>query len=112
RVITQVFRGGWIADIDDPRNFLGIFRSGDASNWSGYADPRFDALLDAADAAPTLAGRQALLREAETRLLEAHAVLPLYYYTSKHLVRPEVKGFQANPLDRHPSRFLSLEPAP
>ena len=42
----------------------------------------------------------------------AHAVLPLYYYTSKHLVRPEVNGFQANPLDRHPSRFLSLEPSP
>ena len=112
KVITQVFRGGWIADIDDARNFLGIFRSDDASNWSGYADPRFDALLDAADAAPTLARRQALLREAETRLLEAHAVLPLYYYTSKHLVRPEVNGFQANPLDRHPSRFLSLEPSP
>ena len=112
RVITQVFRGGWIADIDDPRNFLGIFRSGDASNWSGYADPRFDALLDAADAAPTLARRQQLLREAESRLLAAHAVLPLYFYTSKHLVRREVKGFEANPLDHHPSRFLSLEPAP
>lgn len=112
RVITQVFRGGWIADIDDPRNFLGIFRSGDASNWSGYADPRFDALLDAADAAPTLARRQQLLREAESRLLDAHAVLPLYFYTSKHLVRREVKGFEANALDHHPSRFLSLEPAP
>jgi len=23
-------------------------------------------------------------------------------------VRPEVEGFEANPLDRHPSRFLRL----
>lgn len=112
QVITQVFRGGWIADVDDARNFLGLFRSGDPSNWSGYADPAYDALLDAADAAPSLARRQALLRQAESRLLAAHAVVPLYAYTSKHLVRPEVRGFEANPLDRHPSRFLSLEPAP
>ena len=49
-----------------------------------------------------------LLREAEARLLAHHAVIPLYFYTSRHLVRPEVDGFEANPLDRHPSRFLRL----
>lgn len=108
RVITQVFRGGWIADIDDARNFLDTFRSDSASNWSGHADPAYDALLDAADAAPTLARRQQLLRQAEARLQSAHAVLPLYHYTSKHLVHPDVSGFEANPLDRHPSRFLRL----
>ena len=108
RVITQVFRGGWIADIDDARNFLDTFRSDSASNWSGHADPDYDALLDAADAAPSLARRQQLLRQAETRLQSAHAVLPLYHYTSKHLVHPDVQGFEANPLDRHPSRFLRL----
>ena len=43
----------------------------------------------------------------EARLLAAHAIVPIYFYTSKHLVRPEVRGFEANPLDRHPSRFLS-----
>ncbi|GAB2651152.1 peptide ABC transporter substrate-binding protein [Arenimonas aestuarii] len=108
RVITQAFRGGWIADIDDARNFLDTFRSDSASNWSAYEDPAYDALLDAADAAPTLAQRQRLLRQAEARLQSAHAVLPLYHYTSKHLVHPDVQGFEANPLDRHPSRFLQL----
>jgi oligopeptide transport system substrate-binding protein len=108
RVITQVFRGGWIADVDDPRHFLDGFRAGSASNWSGLADPGFEALLDAADAAPSLAERSRLLRDAEQRLLRAHAIVPVYFYTSKHLVRPEVGGFEANPLDRHPSRFLTL----
>jgi oligopeptide transport system substrate-binding protein len=110
RAITQVFRGGWIADVNDPRNFLDNFRAGSASNWSGYNDPAFTTLLDAADAAPTLAERAAHLRAAEARLLQAHAVIPLYFYTSKHLVRPEVQGFEPNPLDRHPSRFLRLQP--
>ena len=110
RVITQIFRGGWIADVDDARNFLDNFRADSAANWTGYSDARFETLLDDADLAPTLAGRSAKLREAEARLLSAHTILPIYFYTSKHLVRPEVQGFEANALDRHPSRFLSLEP--
>lgn len=108
RVITQVFRGGWIADVDDARNFLDNFRRDSASNWTGYDDAAFERLLAQADAAPTLAERSRLLAAAETRLLSEHAILPIYYYTSKHLVRPEVRGFEANALDRHPSRFLSL----
>jgi len=108
KVITQVFRGGWIADVDDARNFLDGFRAGSPANWTGYDDARFTALLDAADVAPTLAERSKRLREAEARLLSAHALVPIYFYTSKHLVRPEVQGFQANPLDRHPTRFLRL----
>jgi oligopeptide transport system substrate-binding protein len=111
RVITQVFRGGWIADVADARNFLANFRSDSLTNWSGVADPRFDALLAAADAAPDLAARSRALRDAEARLLARQVVVPVYHYSSKHLVRPEVRGFVANPLDHHPSRFLSLEPS-
>jgi len=110
RVITQVFRGGWIADVADARNFLANFRSDSLTNWSGVADPRFDALLAAADAAPDLAARSRALRDAEARLLARQVVVPIYHYSSKHLVRPEVHGFVANALDHHPSRFLSLEP--
>lgn len=110
RTITQVFRGGWIADIDDARNFLDNFRADSAANWSGFDDREFQRLMDAADAATSLEGRARLLRAAEARLLSAHAVIPIYFYTSKHLVRPEVQGFHPNPLDRHPTRFLTLQP--
>jgi oligopeptide transport system substrate-binding protein len=110
RVLTQAFRGGWIADVGDARNFLGNFRATSLTNWSGVDDPVFEHALDAADAAPTLAARAAALRTAEERLLARQVVVPIYFYSSKHLVRPEVRGFVANPLDHHPSRFLSLEP--
>lgn len=108
RVITQAFRGGWIADVNDARNFLANFESGGTTNWSGLADPSFDALLNRADLAPTLARRTALLQQAEARLLAQQAIVPVYFYTSKHLVRPEVQGFEANALDHHVSRFLHL----
>lgn len=108
RVITQVFRGGWIADVPDARNFLAAFGSDGPLNWTGYDDPGFRARLAKADAARSDAARNAWLRAAETRLLNAHAVIPLYYYSSKHLVSPRVGGFAANPLDRHASRWLTL----
>jgi oligopeptide transport system substrate-binding protein len=107
RTITQAFRGGWIADVDDARNFLAAFASDGALNWTGWRDPTFDALIARADAEPDEARRNALLAQAEARLLAAQPVLPLYFYTSKHLVKPWVDGFTANPLDHHASRFLS-----
>jgi oligopeptide transport system substrate-binding protein len=108
RVITQAFRGGWIADVDDARNFLANFESGSVTNWSGLADPGFDRLLHAADLAPSPALRAARLHQAEALLLSRQAVLPIYFYASHHLVRPQVLGFRANALDHHPSRFLRL----
>jgi oligopeptide transport system substrate-binding protein len=108
RAITQVFRGGWIGDVADPRNFLAAFADDGALNWPGYDDARYRMLFAKADAARSERARNAWLRAAETRLLHGHALIPLYFYTSKHLVAPQVRGFEANPLDRHPSRWLAL----
>lgn len=108
RAITEVFRGGWIGDVADARNFLGAFAADGALNWPGYDDARYRELFSNADAARSETARNAWLHAAETRLLHAHALIPLYFYTSKHLVSPHVRGFEANPLDRHPSRWLRL----
>lgn len=110
RTITQVFRGGWIGDVADARNFLVAFADDGALNWPGYDDARYRTLFANAEAARSEAERNAWLRAAETRLLHAHALIPLYFYTSKHLVSPRVAGFEANPLDRHPTRWLRLQP--
>lgn len=110
RVITQVFRGGWIADVPDARNFLAAFGGTGALNWTGYDDAGVRQRLDRADAARSAAARNAWLHAAETRLLQADAVIPLYFYTSKHLVDSRVHGFEANALDHHASRWLRLDP--
>ncbi len=110
RTITQAFRGGWIGDVADARNFLAAFADDGVLNWPGYVDARYRSLFANADAARSEAARNAWLRAAETRLLHAHAAIPLYFYTSKHLVSPQIDGFEANPLDRHPSRWLRLRP--
>lgn len=108
RAITQVYRGGWIGDVADARNFLGAFADDGALNWPGYDDARYRELFSNADAARSESVRNAWLHAAESRLLHAHALIPLYFYTSKHLVAGDVHGFEANPLDRHASRWLRL----
>ena len=40
----------WIADFNDPMDFLGLFRSTSGKNYGRYANPRVDALLARADA--------------------------------------------------------------
>ena len=112
RVITQVFRGGWIADLPDARNFLAAFGSDGPLNWTGYDDAGFRARLAKADAAKSEVARNAWLHAAETRLLAGNAVIPLYFYTSKHLVSGQVLGYEPNALDRHASRWLRLGTAP
>lgn len=106
RVITQAFRGGWIGDVADAQTFLAGYRDVGALNWSGWDDADFRASLAQADVAPDAAQRSARLRAAEQRLLDAHAIVPLYFYTSKHLVDPRLEGFEPNALDRHATRWL------
>ena len=112
RAITQVFRAGWIADYNDAMSFLDGFVSDNALNNSGYNDAEFDALLTIARQLPISQQRAELLQQAEAKLLHDQALLPIYFYTSKHLLRPGITGFAANPLDHHASRWLSENESP
>ena len=97
-----------IGDVADARNFLVGFAEDGPLNWPGYEDAHYRMLIAKADAARSEEARNAWLHAAELRLLNANAVVPLYFYTSKHLVAPRVAGYAPNALDRHASRWLSL----
>ena len=49
-----------------------------------------------------------LLAEAESIWIEEMPVIPMYFYVSGNLVKPEVKGFSPTPQDRHPLHLLRL----
>ena len=107
-VLTQVFRGGWIADYADPGSFLDLFRSNNELNTTFYANGQYDSLIAQADALQG-SSRMAVLQQAETLLMRDMPVIPLYYYVSRHLVRPGVSGFHDNVRDVHLSRYLGLD---
>lgn len=107
-IVTQVFRGGWIADYADPTSFLDLFLTSSELNTSFHTDPVYDALIGEA-AQLTGSDRMAKLRSAEARLLETLPVVPLYYYVSRHLVRPGIRGWIDNVRDIHLTRYLEKE---
>ena len=41
-------------------------------------------------------------------LNEEAPLLPVYYYVSPHLIKPYVKGWQANITDRNLSRYMYI----
>jgi len=109
--ITEIFRGSWIGDYNDASTFLNLLLSGNPANMMGYASAEYDSLMQRAAAQIEPDRRRLYLEEAERALLADHAIMPVYFYVSKHLVRPEVHGWEDNVLDYHYSQHLSLDVA-
>jgi oligopeptide transport system substrate-binding protein len=109
RQVTQVYRAGWIGDYDDPQTFLSLLHSDFGLNGTGFSNDRYDELLDTAARTPAGEKRRALMQQAEALLLEAQPVIPVYFYTSKTLLKPYVKGFVGNPMGHYYSKDLSIE---
>jgi oligopeptide transport system substrate-binding protein len=106
--ITQVFRSSWMGDYNDAHTFLSVLQAGSAANMPRYANDEFESQMQRAANQVDPLGRRLNLEEAERVMLADHPVIPLYFYVSKHLVRPEVGGWGDNVLDYHYSQHLSL----
>ncbi len=106
----QILRASWIGDYLDPSTFLDVFRSDSGNNFSGWSSPAYDAALFAAARTPDPAARNALFQQAESLLLDAAPIIPIYFYTHVFLIQPSVKGWHPTLLDHHPYKYVWLEP--
>lgn len=106
--ITEVFRGSWIGDYNDPNAFLEIFHSQHRQNDSGFSNQAFDRLLERIGEERIPSRRMRLLTESERVLLEDQPIIPLFTYVTKRLVSPRVQGWQSNVMDHHVSRWMFI----
>jgi oligopeptide transport system substrate-binding protein len=105
----EVGRLALFAGFVDPLGFFSAVRSDSPVNGTGYANARLDALLAEAAGMSDPAPRAALLREAEQIAMQEHALLPLYFNTSRRLVSARVQGWpEANMTALRPARYLAL----
>jgi oligopeptide transport system substrate-binding protein len=106
----EVARAGWIADYNDPQNFLYLMETeSGVQNYAGYSSPEFDRLMAESDRTTDEKQRNALMHEAEAVAMADLPNVPIYYYVSKDLVSQAVQGWVDNTKDIHRTRWLSVE---
>jgi len=105
----EVARLGWTADYNDAGNFLDTLRSGSPNNDAHYERREFNELLDRAASTADQSDRRHLLQDAEKMMLSDYPILPIYFFSSKRLIKPYIKGAKMNPLNRLYSKHLVIE---
>lgn len=110
----QVFRMGWIADYPDPDSFLTVFLSNSGNNYTRWASPEYDDLVQRAAVETAPQARQELYNRAQQLLCQKDAaIIPLYTYSINLLVKPWVKDYPKNGLDLldfRPTRIVTGAP--
>ena len=103
----QIGDGAWVADFNDPKNFLYLLESATGvMNYGNYDSPVFDGLMAQSDRERDLDKRAELLKQAEQTMLDDMAVIPMWFAVSKNLVDPSLSGFIDNADDVHRSRYI------
>ena len=103
----EVARAGWLADYNDPVNFLDLLKSGVDNNYGRWKNEEFDALLAEAAKTQDLKVRTELLYKAEKIAIDDSAAIPIYYYLSENVVSPKVEGYHDTIFDKHRTRWIS-----
>ncbi|MGB6838275.1 MAG: ABC transporter substrate-binding protein, partial [Dehalococcoidia bacterium] len=106
----QMFELGWVADYPDPENFLKIqFYSGSSNNYSQYANPEVDRLLEQADTETDEATRMSLYQQAEQIIVNEAPWIPLFHDKFSVLIKPYVEGYTLPPFVIPRLRYVQIE---
>ena len=105
----QISASRWIGDYNDPSTFTDLMISQSGNNDTGWKNPGYDKLVEAAGRERDESKRYALLQQAEKLLLDEAPIAPIFFGTRTYLIRPEVKGWVPTLLGIHRYQTLSLE---
>ncbi|MGM4981789.1 MULTISPECIES: peptide ABC transporter substrate-binding protein [Rhizobium] len=106
---VEIGRAGWLADYNDPINFLNLLSTGVEMNYGRWSNPDYDALIKQGNEEIDLKKRAEIYKKAEQLALDDSAAIPIYYYVSQNIVAPKVQGFVDNIQDIHRTRWLSVK---
>lgn len=106
---VQIGRAGWLADYNDPINFLNLLSTGVEMNYGRWSNKDYDALIKQGNEEIDLTKRAEIYKKAEQLALDDSAAIPIYYYVSQNIVAPKVEGFVDNIQDIHRTRWLSVK---
>jgi len=84
----------WIAQYKDPMNLLERFKFPEnVKNYSNWKSPQYAQLLTESSEAITNKERYALLQQAESLLMDAMPIAPIYHWNAAFITQPHVKSY-------------------
>jgi oligopeptide transport system substrate-binding protein len=104
-----ISRRAWIGDYLDPNTFLDLFVTDGENNLTGFSNAEYDRLIAEAAKEPDNAQRMQMLQQAERILMDEMPIIPIYFYVSRNLVRPYVRGWYNNLQDTHHLRAIWID---
>lgn len=106
----EIASSSWIADYNDPSNFLNVFKfRDDSTNNTGWENPLYIALLNQSDLCKEKEERIGLLRRAENILMDEMPIIPICHYAMNSLERPGIEGIALSPMGYLDFRGVHIE---
>ena len=106
-----MFYIGWVSDYPHPQDFLDVlFHSGADNNYGEYSNLEVDAFLEMAGVEQDSELSLALYQQAEQKLVEDAACLPLWFGQNYILIKPYISGYSLNPLGFSMLSDASIKP--
>ena len=105
----EVADAGWSSPTD-PEYFIYLLRTESTeTNYGNYSNTEYDRIAFEAETIMDKPTRYARYAEAEAIALADAPIIPILFNVSRNLVQPYLKGYEDNPQDVHPSRWMRLE---
>ena len=106
----DICRNGYVVAPNDPTSFLQSLTTGHGFNVSKWSNATYDKLYTASLEELDSAKRAKIFHHMEKLAFDEMPVAPIYHYTNKYLIRPEVKNWTDNMFNIFPLREVRLEP--
>lgn len=107
---SQMARGAWCADFNEPASFLNTFKADNSNNYGKYTNTQFDDLIkQTLNANVTPEQRGKLYQQAEAILDKDAATIFAYHYVNVRLVKPYIIGYSnKDPMDNFQVKYWSV----
>jgi oligopeptide transport system substrate-binding protein len=106
----QLAAGSWIADFNDPVNFLEVFKYKSCStNNTGWENSKYIDLLERSSLCRDQGERRLLLREAERLLMDEMPIIPLFHFAINYMEREGISQVALSPIGQVDFRWTQWE---
>lgn len=106
----QLAVASWIADFNDPVNFLEVFKyQSSSTNNTSWENPKYIDLLNHSALCGDQDERKQILRQAEEILMDQMPIIPIFHFAMNFLQREGIEGIALSPIGQVDFRWAHID---